>query len=117
MGSTQSTWGRKVRENFVKMNNILRSVVIGTVINTARGYGKVALKAEFEWNWNMQNRCGPRPSGPKYPYPPDTNGSFVDPGNCDIIQDQTYIYNYECETSCQEWLKEPYLKIIDVFIE
>jgi len=55
MGSTQSTWGRKVRENFVKMNNILRSVVIGTVINTARGYGKVALKAEFEWNWNMQN--------------------------------------------------------------
>ena len=37
------------------MNNILRSVVIVGVMETVRAYGKVALKAEFEWNWNMQN--------------------------------------------------------------
>ena len=50
--------------------------------------------------------CGPRPSGPAYPYPPEENeegdpaGNWTAPANCDIIPDAVYVYNYACETTC-----------------
>lgn len=62
----------------------------------------IELKAAFEWNWDLTNNCGPKPQGPQYPAPPsDSNGTYATAGNCDIVTNQTYVYNYKCETTCQ----------------
>lgn len=79
------------------MNTILWSgLLLGEVI----AIGQVSLRATFEWNWDHTNKCGPRPHGPFYPYP-DGPGNYSDPGNCDIVPEHKYFYNYECETTCQ----------------
>ena len=87
------------------MNSILRSIPF--LLSGADAYGKVSLKAQFGWDWDATNNCGPRPSGPAYPFPPEENehgdpaGNWTAPANCDIIGDAVYVYNYACETSCQ----------------
>lgn len=64
----------------------------------------IELKVDFEWDWNMENTCGPRPQGPKYPYPGEPlaqNGTVPLAAKCDIIADDKYIFNYHCKAPCQ----------------
>ena len=49
----------------------------------------------------IQN-CGPRPSGPSYPAPPDEGtGNPHDIIACDIVRDAQYVAGYKCQAPCQ----------------
>jgi len=61
-----------------------------------------SVTALLDWNWDMENTCGPRPQGPAYPMPPvDSNGTYIEPLECDIIQDTNYLFDYKCTSKCQ----------------
>jgi len=80
--------------------------VSGTLFKStaAQDDNLIELKVDFEWDWNMENTCGPRPQGPKYPYPGEPlaqNGTVPPASKCDIIADDKYIFNYHCAAPCQ----------------
>lgn len=78
------------------MNSIFRSFI---VLGEVAALGRVSLRAQFGWDWDMTNTCGARPQGPKYAYP-EGNATYMEPGNCDIIPNGDYVFNYECSTNC-----------------
>merc|ERR1712176_221620 len=47
-------------------------------------------------HWNINNNCGRRPQGLRYPLPDNSTGNYLDNIECDIMENTRYISGYQC---------------------
>jgi len=85
---------------------IFISTIFLTLSNGEK-FGSSEVSKDLKFGWDLQNNCGPRPQGPRYPQPPAAStGNPAENAFCDIMLDAQYISGYKCKAPCQADLEQ-----------
>merc|ERR1711976_1053933 len=82
---------------------IPRVVIYVSSVSGSTLFRTTELETSGTLNIDLDNNCGARPVGPKYPSPAvNATGSPGSETECDIIKDSIYTHGYRCKASCLE---------------
>jgi len=87
----------------------MKSFISTIFLTLANGekFGSSEVSKDLKFGWDLQNNCGPRPQGPRYPQPPAAStGDPAENASCDIMRDAQYISGYKCKAPCQADLEQ-----------
>jgi len=82
----------------------MKSFISTIFLTLANGekFGSSEVSKDLKFGWDLENNCGPRPQGPRYPQPPtESIGHPAENISCDIMKDAQYISGYKCKAPCQ----------------